>query len=114
MIELLTAQPPPLRLDKHGTIRVGNSRVTLDTVLGAYHDGSTPEAIVEKYPAISVENVYSVIAYYLWNRTEVEKYLLERRREAAVLQEEVETRFPSTALRERLRAEREARKSSEC
>jgi hypothetical protein len=32
----------PLRVDEDGTVRMADSRVTLDTVLGAYRLGDTP------------------------------------------------------------------------
>ncbi len=36
---------PPLRWDEVGGIRIGESRVTLDSFLAAYNAGSTPEEI---------------------------------------------------------------------
>jgi hypothetical protein len=34
--DTLIAKPPPLRLDESGTLRVGGTRVTLDTVVAAW------------------------------------------------------------------------------
>ena len=45
MTTILTTFELPLRLDTQGTIRVGRSRVTLDTVIAAYHQGASPETI---------------------------------------------------------------------
>jgi hypothetical protein len=50
--------------------------------------------------------VYSVITYYLRHKPEVEAYLKEREALAARVREEVERRFPSAGLRERLLARR--------
>ncbi len=36
---------PPFRWDEAGGIRIGSSRVTLDSILASYHNGSTPEEI---------------------------------------------------------------------
>jgi hypothetical protein len=36
------AVPVPLSMDQYGTIRVGGTRLTLDSVLGAYELGDTP------------------------------------------------------------------------
>ena len=40
---------PPLALDADGVARVGGTRVTLDTVIGAYKRGVTAEMIVDRY-----------------------------------------------------------------
>jgi hypothetical protein len=36
------AEPSPLRVDEGGTIRVGATRVTLDTLIAAFGAGATP------------------------------------------------------------------------
>ena len=48
-IETLAAKPPPLKVDKDGVVRVGGTRVTLDTVVGAFKNGCAPEEILLKY-----------------------------------------------------------------
>ncbi len=53
----LTAFELPLRLDAQGTIRMGRSRVTLDTVIEAYQHGTSPEAIAEQFPAVTLAEV---------------------------------------------------------
>jgi uncharacterized protein (DUF433 family) len=63
---------------KYGVIRVGNARVTLDTIIKAYADGATPKEIARQYPVLSLAEVYSVISYYLRHRDDAEKYLQDR------------------------------------
>lgn len=58
-----------------GGWRVGDSRVSLDSVVYAYWEGKSPEAIAEEFPALSVEQVYGAVAFYLRNRVEIDKYL---------------------------------------
>ena len=36
---------PPFRWDEAGGIRIGSSRVTLDSILASYLNGATPEEI---------------------------------------------------------------------
>lgn len=43
-----SAEPIPLSEDEQETIRVGNTRVTLDIVIAAFQEGATPEEIVEQ------------------------------------------------------------------
>lgn len=100
----LPAQPAPLRSDADGVIRVGSSRVTLDTVVGAFRNGCTAEEIVMKFPSLDLTDVYATIAYYLWNRAAIDAYLMQREAEARAVREEVELRHPSVDIRERLLA----------
>jgi uncharacterized protein (DUF433 family) len=67
----------PLSMDATGTVRVHGTRLTLDTVLGAYERGDTPEEIVEGFPDLSLADVHAIIAYYLRHREEVDAYLAE-------------------------------------
>ena len=92
----------PLRTDADGVIRVGGTRVTLDTVVTAYLNGSTTEEIVASYPVLELADVHAVIAHYLWNRAAVDAYLAERAADAHAVREEVERRSPAADLRERL------------
>ena len=40
---------PPLSWDEAGNVRIGWSRVTLDSLLATYHNGSTPEEIAIQF-----------------------------------------------------------------
>lgn len=101
---VIEAQPIPLAVDKHGVIRVGGTRVTLDIVVEAFSEGATAEEIVYQYPSLSLSDVYSAIGYYLQNRAKVEKYLQRREKEATAVRKENEARFPPDGIRERLLA----------
>jgi len=96
----------PLRTDEHGVLRVGDTRVRLDTVITAWKLGHSPEEIVENFDALDLADVYAVISYYLNHRDEVEEYLERNRKKAETLRLEMETRFPQAGIRERLLARR--------
>ena len=96
----------PLRADPDGTVRVGRTRVTLDTVVAAFTEGLTAEEIAQQYPVVSLSDVYSTIAYYLRHQDEVRAYLSEREDKAASLRAEAEARSHPTGFRERLLARR--------
>lgn len=98
----LIAQSPPLRLDDDGVIRVGKTRVPLETVVYVFNRGATAEEIVQQYPALLLSDVYLVIGYYLQNRAEVDAYIHKQRREAEQVRQENETRFDPVGVRERL------------
>lgn len=99
----------PLRTDRHGTIRVGGTRVTLDSVIGAYKRGDSPEEIAEGFPGLALADIYAVIAYYLAHRDEAEAYFAEGRAEGEEALGKLEKLRPTEELRERLRKARDAR-----
>jgi uncharacterized protein (DUF433 family) len=107
LTETLVAKPPPLRLDADGVMRVGGTRVTLDTVVGAFEDGASPEEIVWAYDSLNLADVYAVIGYYLHNREEVEEYLRARSELAQEVRRLNEARSPMAGVRERLLARKQ-------
>lgn len=89
------SDPIPLVATEDGrVIRVTGTRVTLDTLIGAFKRGATPEEIAQDYSAVSLADVYAVITYYLRHRSEVEEYLARRAWEHAELQRTYECEGP--------------------
>ena len=101
-----TTEVIPLAVDAHGVMRVGSTRVTLDTVLAAFADGATAEEIVQQYPSLQLADVYSVIGYYLRHIAEVDAYLQQRHQQRATVRQQNEARFDPHGVRERLLARR--------
>ena len=64
-----------VRLDENDVLRVGKTRVMLDSVVAAFQQGHSPETIQQEYPALTLEEVYGALACYLANRSEVDRYL---------------------------------------
>jgi uncharacterized protein (DUF433 family) len=100
----------PIHIDADGVWRVGDTRVTLDTVVAAFKEGATAEEIAQQYSPVSLADIYAVIAYYLRPQAKVEIYLDKRRQEAEQILQENERRFNSIGIRERLLARKENRK----
>ena len=94
----------PLAADADGVVRVGKTRVTLDTVVAAFSAGATAEEIVQQYPSLSLADVYQVIGYYLRRPSEVESYLQNRKVQAEAVRQQNEARFDPQGLRDRLLA----------
>src|SRR5262249_34298577 len=61
-----------------GSWRVSGTRVSLDSVVHAYRDGATPEAIAADFPSLSLEQVHGALAFYLRHREEIDRYLTEQ------------------------------------
>ncbi|MBX9582508.1 MAG: DUF433 domain-containing protein [Gemmataceae bacterium] len=102
----VVADPPPMTAGPDGVFRVGGTRVTLDTVVGAFLDGASAETIADQYPSLELADVYAAIAYYLRHRAEVNEYLARRREQAAATRQRVEADFPPEGVRARLLARR--------
>jgi uncharacterized protein (DUF433 family) len=107
LIETLAPKAPPLRLDADGILRVGGTRVTLDSVIGAYEQGATAEAIATQYDSLALRDIYGAITYYLENPEEVAAYLRQQQEEAAEVRRQFEARSPQAGIRERLAARRQ-------
>jgi uncharacterized protein (DUF433 family) len=105
----LAAEPMPFTTDADGVVRIGGTRVTLDTLVAAFADGLTAEAIVEQYPSLSLGDVYTSLGYYLRHRNEVNAYLQTRRQQALQISQENEGRFSPIGIRDRLLARRQSR-----
>lgn len=103
---LVNAEPMPLVRDADGVVRIGATRVTLDTLVAAYREGMTAEGIVEQYPSLRLADVYLVIGYFLSHTEEVDMYLRGRQALAAAVRSENEARFDPAGVRDRLLARR--------
>lgn len=103
---VLGAEQVPLRRDDTGTIRIGQTRVTLDTLVSEFHAGATPEQLGQDYPSLTLADIYGAIAFYLRHQEEVLAYLAARRAEANELQRQTEARHDPVGVRERLLARR--------
>lgn len=102
----LVTKPVPLRTDDAGVLRVGDTRVSLDSVLAAFNTGSTAEEIVQQYDVLALADVYSVLGYYLDNQHEFDSYLATRKTKREQLRQELETRYQPQGIRQRLLARR--------
>lgn len=104
----ISAEPIPLATDDRGVIRVGGTRVSLDSVIYAFADGSTPEEIVQQYPTLNLADVYPVITYYLKHREDVDEYLRNREAQREGIRKEIESRCDPRGIRARLLSRRRA------
>jgi uncharacterized protein (DUF433 family) len=108
--EEIPSQPAPLEFTTDGVIRIGKTRVTLDTVIAVFKQGTTAEEIAYRYPSLKLADIYATIAFYLNHQQEVEVYLQQRQQQAQEIRKINEARFDSQGMRNRLlarKAERE-------
>ncbi len=89
---------------RHGSFYLIGSRVPLAVIVHDFENGEAPEAIRSNFPTLSLEQVYGAITFYLGNKEEVEKDLVERRR---IEDEFIKTHPAPLELRQKLGRARE-------
>ena len=96
---------------RNGCYYVVGGRVSLDSVVYAYLNGESADGILESYPALNEEQVHGMLAFYLANRAEVDKYLADARVRYEELRQKSRLERPEfyarrAAARDRARASR--------
>lgn len=88
-----TTQTVPLEKWDDGTIRVGGTRLLIDMVVDSHNRGACPEEIYEAFPSkyYSIADIYSVIAYYLSHKSDVDKHLAEKEKKAEKIWKKIES-----------------------
>jgi uncharacterized protein (DUF433 family) len=66
--------PPYVELND-GVYRVARTRISLDSLVYAYLNGQTAEAIAQSFPLLTLEQVYGALTFYLANRQQIDSYL---------------------------------------
>ena len=79
---------------KEGAYRVGGTRVSLDSVVYGFQSGESAECIQQSFPALTLEQVYGAIAYYLANKESIDQYLIEGEKEFEKLQQSSREKHP--------------------
>lgn len=105
MVELDTALTLPFQQIPDGTIRIGDTRVSLETIIDSYLLGQRPEEIQSGFPFIDLADIYAIIAYYLKNREAVDRYLAEQEADSQRILDEL-AEIPGNAEKRQALTER--------
>ncbi len=62
---------------RDGNVYIGDTRVTLASIVILWRNGETPGAIHDEFPTVRLAAIYGTIAYYLDHQAEVDIYLEE-------------------------------------
>jgi uncharacterized protein (DUF433 family) len=103
-----TSTPPPLHEDADGVIRVGGTRVTLQSIIALFDQGAGPEEIALRFPVLKLADVYETISFYLRHQTELQPYLQAQEQASDIAREQAAQRLSTTKLRRRLMKRKEA------
>jgi len=76
------------------SIRLKGTRMSLDTIVGEFNKGAGPQEIAENYPALTLEQVYAAITYYLHNKAQVDDYIRRGEKIADAYYQEYQVKGP--------------------
>jgi uncharacterized protein (DUF433 family) len=111
---VLNAIPVLLRDDGHVGLRVGQTRVSFESVWHLHWQGVSPAEILKAFDTLDEADVCAVLAWALRNPEEVDAYLKRRDEEATEIRRKLEeagvspTKEESARLKEKLIARRKA------
>ena|SRR5437762_8856719 len=104
MATLTETLPKPVRMDSYGVLRVGNTRVSLDSVVYGFNRGEDAATIQRNFDTLSLAEVHGAISYYLHNKEKVDVYLAEQENEFERMRAEHEAKYSPKITREMLLA----------
>ena len=75
---------------------IAGSRVSLDSVVHAFHRGESPKGIVDSWPSLTLDQVMGSLIFYQTNREVVDQYLVEGEESFRNLREQIRTANATT------------------
>ena len=103
MASIVGTIPKPVR-SVEGVLKVGDTRVSLDTVVYHFNNGEDAAEIQDQYDSLSLAQVHAAIAYYLHNKAEVDEYLRQNEIDYEKRRAQNRIDFPHGLTREKLLA----------
>ncbi|MEZ4864402.1 MAG: DUF433 domain-containing protein [Caldilineaceae bacterium] len=93
-------------------IQIKGHRILIDDVLHEYiHNAMTPDELAERFPTLTLEEIYATLLYYVRNKAEIDRYLtanLEYAHQCWLEQQAHPT--PDMVRLRKIRAERKAQR----
>ncbi len=86
---LESTQIVPLCVTEDGTIRIADTRVSLESIVHHYQLGATAEEIALRFPSLRLADVHSCLAYYLNHQEHLHEYLARQQQRADELRERI-------------------------
>lgn len=74
---------PLLDMAAPDDVRIRGHRIGLEHLVFAFNRGETAEEIVQRFPGIDLRTVYTLIAYYLTYRDEIDSYITDLEQSSA-------------------------------
>ena len=80
---------------RDGGYYVAGSRVSIESIIYAFLRGESAETIAESFPALTLEQVYGALAFYLAERSRIDAYLGAEKAEFDRLRSEARRTHPA-------------------
>jgi uncharacterized protein (DUF433 family) len=78
---------------------VADTRVSLDSLVYAFLRGESPEGVAESFPALSLEQIFGALTFYLANRETIDQYLQDGKQQFDLLRKEARRKNPALYAR---------------
>ena len=102
MTMTIQAAPIPISADADGVMRIGGTRVALETLVNAFEAGATAEEIAVRFDVLRLADVYAVIGFCLCHPVDVASYMAGREHAAAETRQALGARLSGSDIRNRL------------
>lgn len=79
---------------RNGGYYILGTRVSLDSIVYDFLRGESPEAIVDSFPSLNLEQVYGAVTFYLANQQAIDAYLQKEKADFQRLREESRRKHP--------------------
>jgi uncharacterized protein (DUF433 family) len=79
---------------RNGGHYVAGTRVSLDSIVYGFLNGDSPEAIQHSFSAVTLEQVYGGITFYLAHRAEIDQHLEDADRDFEKLRLDAREKHP--------------------
>lgn len=101
--------------ERNGNLYIGESRVTLETIVLKWRAGDRPEQLHEGFPSVPLAAIYGAIAYYLEHQQELDRLFSENEKQYQADRAAAEAANPEfyAKMRERLAKARAAREAAD-
>jgi len=90
-MHLHETRPDLLTRTPDGVLRITGTRITLDSIIHAFHEGATPEEMCQDFPGLALAHMYGVLAFYLTQQDAIDAYLKEQADAATIIRQELHT-----------------------
>jgi uncharacterized protein (DUF433 family) len=80
---------------REGGYYIAGSRVSIDSIVCAFLRGESAETIAESFPALTLEQVYGALAFYLAQRSRIDAYIEAGKAEFDRLRSEARRTHPA-------------------
>lgn len=88
-----------LDIQSDDDIRIKGRRIGIEHIIYAYNEGYSPEEISNRFSGVDLKIIYSLIAWYLHNRAQIDAFIAELDAMSAVARAEWQSQRSAASLR---------------